>query len=92
MHFGNQQREVVQEAPGPLLARLERADERVAAASTVCARVSVGRVVTTADLAALEADPQMNPSAARCEAVDASVDGLRQVGNQNVLQMVTRGH
>jgi len=33
--LGNQQRDVIDEAPRPLLARLERADDRVAVASGV---------------------------------------------------------
>src|SRR2546425_11419782 len=87
VHLWNQQPDVIQEAPGPLLGRLERADERVAAASSVGARVAVGRVVTTGDLAALEADSQMQPRVSRGEAILAARDGLGELGDVNVVEM-----
>ena len=43
------------------------------------ASVAVGRVVAAADLAALEADPQMEPQVAGREAVLAAVDGLGEL-------------
>ena len=42
-------------------------------------RVPVRRVVAAADVAALEADAQMQPEAARREAVLAAVDRLGQL-------------
>ena len=92
MHLRNQQRDVVHEAKGPLLARLERSDERVAAASSVGARVAVGRVVTTADLAALEADSQVQPRVSRGQAILAARDGLGELGDVDVIEMGAGSH
>ena len=92
MHFGNQHRDLVQEAPAPILAGLQRADQRVAAASSVGARVAVGRVVAAADLAALEADSQMQPWASRGQAILAARDGFRELGDVNVIEMCAGGH
>ena len=92
MHFGNQERDVIHVAPAPLLARLERADERVATASAVSARVAVGRVVATADLAALEADSEMQPRVSRGQAILAARDGLGELGDVNVIEMGAGDH
>ena len=91
MHLGDQQRHVVHEAPGPGLAGLERADDRVAAALSVGAGVTVGRVVTTSDLAALQADAQMQPGVARGQAVLAALNGLGELGDVNVIEMGAGG-
>ena len=64
----------------------------MAAVSTVGPRVAVGRVVTTADLAALEADPQMQPRVARGQSILAARDGLRELGDVNVIEMGAGGH
>src|SRR5436189_2253187 len=55
-HLGNQQSQVIDEAPRPLFARLERADERVPAALGGTTGVTIRRVVAAADLAALQTD------------------------------------
>ena len=47
--------------------------------------VAIGRVVAAADVPAFQADAQMQPPTAGSEAVFASVDGLRQVGDQDVI-------
>src|SRR5439155_9002965 len=83
---------VVHVAPRPLLARLERADQRMAAASSVGARVAVGRVVATADLAALETDSQMQPRVSRGQAILAARDGFRELGDVNVIEMGAGAH
>src|SRR5436189_5300900 len=53
--------------------------------------VAVRRAVAASDLAALEADPQVNPAIARLQAVLAAVDRLGELGDQDVVEMVT-GH
>ena len=92
MHLRDQQRDVVHEAPRPLLARLERADQRVAAASGVSTRMAIGRVVTAADLAALEADSEMQPRGTDRQAVLAPGDGLGQLRDMNVIEVRADGH
>ena len=64
----------------------------MAAALGVGGGVPVGRVVAAADLAALEADPEMKPLAARGEAVLAALDGVGQFSDQNVVEMSAGGH
>src|SRR3954451_11108553 len=80
-------RHLVDVAPRPVLARLERADDRVLLGARVRGRVTVGRAVAAADVAALEADPQVDPLAAAGEAVLASVDGLGQLEDFHVVEM-----
>ena len=65
MHLRNEQRHVVHEAPGPPLARLERANQRVVAAAGVGACMTIGGVIAAADLAALQADAQVQPRVVR---------------------------
>ena len=77
LHRGNHHRDLVGEAPGPVLARLERANQRVLDALGVCRGVAVRRVVATADMAALEADAEVKPLAANGQAVLAALDGFR---------------
>src|SRR3954451_9477980 len=76
MHRGDVQGDIVDEAPGPCLARLERADDRMIGAFGVPSRVPVRRVVAAADVPAFQADPQMEPLPAGAQAVLAAVDGL----------------
>ena len=64
--------DLVDEAPRPVLAGLERADDRVLGRARVRRGVAVGRVVAAADVAALEADAQVQPEAADGEAVHAA--------------------
>src|SRR5215207_1102971 len=77
--LGNQEREVIDVAPGPLLARLERADQRVTALVRVGGGMAVGRVVAAPDLSALEADPQMQPRVAHGQTLLTALDGLGQL-------------
>ena len=60
---GDLERDLVHVAPVPVLARLERADDRVAALGRVGARVAVRRAVAAADLSALAAEAQVHPAA-----------------------------
>jgi hypothetical protein len=53
----------------------------------MCAGVAVGRAVAAADLAALETDPQVEPFVSGDEAVFAAFDGIRQVGDLDVVEM-----
>jgi len=66
----------------PLLARLEAADDRVAAGSGVSACVLARRRVTTADVAAASAAAQVEPPSAAGEAFDATV-AARRYGRVN---------
>src|SRR5688500_11003266 len=58
---GDQHRDLVEEAPRPLLVGLERADQRMAAAPVVGGGGAVRRGVAAADGPALEADQQVEP-------------------------------
>src|SRR4051794_27692330 len=92
VHVGQQHPELVEEAPGPRLARLERADDRVPGALLVSGRVLAWRAVAAADMPAFEADPQVQPGAALREALLAAVDGFRQLGDVYVVEMRAGGH
>src|SRR5262245_46495729 len=73
------ERELVDVAPGPVLSGFQRADDRVGARADMCCCVAVRRVVAAPDVAAGEADAQVEPSAARAEAVFAPIDRLREL-------------
>jgi hypothetical protein len=47
--------------------------------------VTVGRVVAATHLSALEADPQMEPRIARLQAFLASLDGLGELGDPDLI-------
>jgi len=53
----------------------------------VSGRVAAGRVVAAADVAAGEADPEVEPLAAVAQAVLAAVDGHRQLPQLDLVQM-----
>ena len=59
---------------------------------SVCGGVLVRRVVAAADLAALEADPQMEPGVAHLQALLAALDGLGQVRDLDLVEMAAGGH
>ena len=86
------QANLVDEAPGPRLAGLESADQRVAVLSSVARRVAVRRVVTTADLSTLQADAQMKPGVPGREAVLASSDLRRKLGDRHLVEMTAGRH
>ena len=69
--------DLVDVAPGPLLASLQRADDRVRRPNRMRSRMTVRRRVAAADMAAFEADPQMEPLAAHLQALLAAVHRLR---------------
>src|SRR5207244_11563628 len=69
------ERDLVEIAPAPVLARLERANNRMRCSVVVSGCVTVGRVIAAADVTAGEADPQVQPLAAVAEALLAAVDG-----------------
>ena len=52
---------LIDEAPGPFLARLEGSHHRVVRLVKVPRGMSAGRAVTTADVTASETKPKMNP-------------------------------
>src|SRR3954449_9494066 len=90
--LGDAHRDLVDEAPRPVLARLDRAHDRVTIAPGVGAGVAVGGAVAAADVAALEADAQMDPPRAHAQAVLAAVDGLGQFGDLDVVEVGADGH
>src|SRR5207249_3659465 len=67
------ERDLVGVAPAPVLARLERADDRVRRCVMVGGRMAVGRVVAAADVTARQTDAEMEPLAAAAQAVLAAV-------------------
>src|SRR6185312_6081935 len=64
---------LVHEAPTPVLAGLERADDRVADLGPVLARVPLRRGVAAADVTAGQAFAQVHPDGAHGEAVLAAL-------------------
>ena len=92
MHLGQDERDLVDEAPGPCLARLERANYRMRGLTRVYARVFVGGVVAAADVSALEADPQVQPLRSNREAILTAGDRLRQLIDANLVEMCAIDH
>jgi hypothetical protein len=62
------------------------------AAMRVRAGMAIGRVIAAADLAALQADAQMQPRFAAGQAVLAALDRLGQLHEANAVEMGARGH
>src|SRR3954452_7174534 len=87
LHVRDQHRDLVRVAPAPLRARLERADQHVLARAGVGGGVLVGRVVAAADVPARQADAQVQPLAAGGEALLAAVDGLRELGDRDLVEV-----
>ena len=54
--------------------------------------VAVRRAVATADMAALEADPQVKPLPAGGEAVLTPIDGLGKLGDPHVVEVGAGSH
>lgn len=77
-------------APGPLLAGFEGSDDRMSRLLEVCGGVTVGRAVTAADVTALEADPEVNPSVAALQAFLTTVDGFGQACDLDLTQVTAR--
>jgi hypothetical protein len=73
--------------PGPLLARLEGCHHGMARVVEMFRGMAAWRAVTTADVTAREAEPQMNP---RCAQFQALFTPLSTGGSGNeTLQMMT---
>src|SRR5438552_2693772 len=70
--------DLVDIAPAPVLAGLERGDDRMLRRMVVLGRVLVLRVVATADVAAGPAQAKVHPGVAGCEALLAA-GGVRSV-------------
>src|SRR5579864_9765019 len=81
------ERDVVDVAPAPVLARLGRPDDRMRRLVRVLRRVLVGRVVAATDLAALHAHAQVHPAAAGLEAFLAAGDRVGQLGELDRVEM-----
>ena len=91
LDLGQAQGDFVDEAPGPVFAWLQRADEGVAAVVEMGGRMACGGIVAAADVAALEADPQMQPLAPFGQAVLAAGDLLGQVRDPHGVEMGAAG-
>lgn len=82
--------EFVDVAPAPGLAGLERLHDRMFAAVKVFGGVFIFRGVATADMAALQAQPQVYPSVARLQALLATLGTRRDL--LDLVQMLTLFH
>src|SRR5664279_2291905 len=69
--------DLVDEAPTPVLAGLERAHDRVSGGGEVRAGVPARRGIAAADVPATQTLPQMHPLAALCQTVRAAVEAVR---------------
>src|SRR4051812_36112007 len=85
------ERDLVLVAPEPLLARLERAHDRVAGRVVVRGHVLVGRGVAAPDGPALRAAPQVHPGGADRHALRAAVHPLAAFGMVDRLEMGAGG-
>src|SRR5450755_1134182 len=81
------ERLVVDKAPAPVLARFERAHDRMPGLARVAAGVPVRRGVAAPDLAARQAEAQMHPLAADLQALLTARDLLRDLGDGDLIQM-----
>ena len=54
--------------------------------------MTIGGVIAAADLAALQADSQMEPGVARDQAFLAAFDGGGELGDVNVFEVRASGH
>src|SRR5206468_1580323 len=79
--------DVVDVAPAPLLARLERADDRMRRRLTMRGRVAAGRAVAATNVPARETDPQVQPLPAVAQAVLAAVDRRRELVERDLIEM-----
>ena len=77
---GDHEGDLVDVAPAPVLAGLRGMSDWMPAGGGVLARVPVRRAIAAADMTARLAPAQVQPSAAAREAVPASRDRLRELG------------
>jgi hypothetical protein len=78
---------LVDVAPAPVLAWLDRADDRVRRRMIVRGCVAVRGVVAAADVTTGEADAEVQPLAALEQAVLAAVDGHREVAKRDLVEV-----
>jgi hypothetical protein len=76
----------------PRLARFGAADQGVVVRPVVLAGVSVGRRVAAADVAAVQAHPEMDPGVSRLQAFLAAGDLVRQRQNLDAIVVFTSRH
>ena len=86
------ERNLVDEAPTPVLAGLGRADDWVVGVARVPARVPIGRRVAAADQPARHAHAQVHPRAPYAEALLAACDRLGESKDRNLIEVATAGH
>src|SRR5579864_7020893 len=85
------QKHLVDVAPAPVLARLEGLDQGMVAVHKVLGGVSVLRVVAAADVAAREAEAEMDPGVAHLQALLAAIAAGGNI--LNLIEMRARcGH
>src|ERR687898_644437 len=83
-------RDLVDEAPQPVLTRLERLHDRVRGSVEVLRRVLVLRGIATPDVTANAAEPQMHPGVADLQALLATF-GRPWRNVANLVEVGTRG-
>jgi hypothetical protein len=81
------ERDLVEVAPAPVLAGLERADDRMRCGVMVGGCMAVGGLVAAADVTAGEADPRMEPLTAVAQTVLAAVDRGRELVHLDLIKM-----
>src|SRR5215210_253262 len=86
------ERELVDRAPGPFLAGLHGAEHGVVRLRGVAAGVPVGRGVAAADLPAGLAHPQVHPAVARLQALLAAGDLVRLGEVLDLVEVRAGGH
>src|SRR4051812_16418297 len=84
--------DIVEVAPAPVLARLQRVDDRVLRRMLVRGRVAVRGAVAAADVPAGEADAEVQPLAAAAQAIFAAVDLGRQLAQLDLVEVRTDAH
>src|SRR5206468_836919 len=80
-----QHADLIDEAPRPVLSRLQRSDDRMPAGLRVRRGVAIGRVVAASNVPALQADAQVQPLLAGEKAVLTAVDRLGELSDSNVV-------
>jgi len=76
-------------APAPILARLERLDDRMAAGVEVFSGVPVFGLIAAAHMAALQAEAQMHPRITCLQAIFAALRAGRDLADR--IEMRTHG-
>src|SRR5437868_325957 len=85
--LGERERDRVDVAPGPILARLGGPDERMSHLVEVRGRVPVRRRVAAADLPARQAHAEVHPAVARLQALLAAEQRIGQLDDLHALDM-----